>query len=78
MRAPQDNAGESYSGDSITPLENLADLQVKVNGDCPTLIRGVLRLSADFRAARSALLFGEFVVELAAVPPGDGGVGEVG
>ncbi len=34
--------------------------------------------NADFRGARSTLLFGEFVAELAAAPPGHGGVGEVG
>ncbi len=37
-----------------------------------------LVLSADFRAARSTLLFGVFEVEAAVAPPGHGGVGEVG
>ena len=32
-------------------------------------------ISADFRAASSALGSGEFEVELASAPPGDGGVG---
>ncbi len=31
--------------------------------------------NADFRTATSALGSGEFEVELASVPPGDGGVG---
>ena len=35
-------------------------------------------VSADFRAARSALLFGVLEVKAAAAPPGHGGVGEVG
>ena len=35
-------------------------------------------ISADFRAARSALLFRVCVVEAVAAPPGHGGVGEVG
>jgi len=34
--------------------------------------------NADFRAARSALLFRVFEVEAAAAPPGNGCVGEVG
>jgi hypothetical protein len=34
--------------------------------------------NADFRAARSPLLFGVFEVEAAVAPPGHGGVGEVG
>ena len=34
--------------------------------------------NADFRAARSTLLFGVVEVEPAAAPPGHGGVGEVG
>ena len=35
-------------------------------------------VSADFRAARSTLLFRVFEVEAPAAPPGHGGVGEVG
>jgi hypothetical protein len=35
-------------------------------------------VSADFRAARSTLLFGVVEVQAAAAPPGHGGVGEVG
>ena len=42
------------------------------------LARRRLALSADFRAARSALLFRVCVVEAVAAPPGHGGVGEVG
>lgn len=38
----------------------------------------LISLSADFRAANSALVSGVFVVDGAAAPPGDGGVWEVG
>ena len=42
------------------------------------LARRAWVISADFRAARSALLFRVCVVEAVAAPPGHGGVGEVG
>ena len=43
-----------------------------------TVASAPARANADFRAARSTLLFGVVEVESAAAPPGDGGVGEVG
>jgi hypothetical protein len=63
-------------GDAVAALQRrlcpLATEAARSPGYEPCLV------SADFRAARSALLFGVVEVEAAVVPPGDGGVGEVG
>ena len=54
------------------PTPVMAPIAIPLNTEYP--VRNTAT-SADFRTATSALGSGEFEVELASVPPGDGGVG---
>jgi hypothetical protein len=83
--APTEGGSRSrrYARDRLTGEDMASCVQPLLASAAP---KGPLRqpralplvLSADFRAARSALLVGVFEVEAAAAPPGDDGVGEVG